>query len=1142
MTSTPWGRRRTPSTLPRLHGLASVEAARKEYGYFFFAGVAGVALVGALILSMLPAALAASTRALLLTIHLVTAGIASLVWRENARNRFELKSALMLVALAAMLLVGGDALILNVGLRSPAMGFCGLVIFCVSALAGARSAVMLVSLGGVEMALLGWAESHGWITGLPAPTPVMLALLVQWMLILCAGCAGAGICGILEQYIRASENREEHVHGLLRIAADWYWEQDDHFRFTAVWSSSDATLQSQRGAQTVRWDLNDMGLSADQLRTHRADLAAHRPFQGLRARRRDEHGHWRTISLSGHPKFDALGTFTGYWGVARDVTREVRNERAVASSETRYRELFARSPSPLLLHRQGIVVDANEAAARLLGFPSASAMTGFNIVGLFQTGEFRDRMIERLAALDRLGVGAGLGVAEFQIRSLDGRPLSVQSTAVRVDTSSGPANLTIIFDITARKAAEGALRRSEALLTHLFATNPDCITLTELTTGRYAMVNPAFSRLTEYSAEEVMGKTSLEIGLWRDVADRERLIRQLERDGTVVDMPTVFVSKSGRLVSMLLSVGRFVMDERDYMVINARDVTETERTRLQHTAILESASIGIAFTRDRCFAQTNPFFERMFGWEPGSLLGLPGQVLWANDAEYREIGRQAGPLLAAGLPFEGERRMKRRDGSEFWCRMMAQAVDRSDPTRGGTIWITEDVTERRRLDEAIAAARDAAEAASQAKGTFLANTSHEIRTPLNGLLGLTRLAMQNDVPAARRQQYLAQILNSAQSLADIMSDILDVSKIESGKFTLEDVPFDVHQALEAVAQSYAPLAEAKGLLLRLAIDADVPVTVHGDPVRVRQILSNFVTNALKFTDAGEVVVHASAQAEGFVKLTVTDTGPGMSLQTQAKLFERFSQGDSSTTRRYGGTGLGLSICRELAQLMGGRVGVDSTEGAGSTFWAELPLLAAAATPIAPSTEAQDVERLRGVRVLLAEDNPVNMMIGVAMLERWGVQVEQVCDGRAAVEAVRRASHDGEPFDAVLMDVQMPVMSGHEAVRALRHAPEAQTLPIIALTAAALVTERDAALDAGMDAFLTKPVDAVKLRSTLVGLVRRPVPTPDARPAPAAANTAMSQDLGSRHAAGAPIGSAVPGSASSPHEDAAPTGPARVPLA
>jgi CheY-like chemotaxis protein len=253
-------------------------------------------------------------------------------------------------------------------------------------------------------------------------------------------------------------------------------------------------------------------------------------------------------------------------------------------------------------------------------------------------------------------------------------------------------------------------------------------------------------------------------------------------------------------------------------------------------------------------------------------------------------------------------------------------------------------------------------------------------------------------------------------------------------------------------------------------------------VRLRQILSNFTTNALKFTSQGSVRISAHAAAEttseGLLRVSVSDTGVGIAADTQARLFSPFTQADTSTTRRYGGTGLGLSICRELATLMGGTVGMDSRMGVGSTFWADLPLPALDAGQPVPDTSWDVSDRLQGAHVLVVEDNPVNMMIVVAMLEQWGVQVGQVTDGSLALAAVEHAVSERLPFDMVLMDVQMPEMSGHEAARQLRQRYDAQALPIVALTAAALVSEREHALQSGMNDFLTKPIDAQQLRSTV----------------------------------------------------------------
>ncbi len=999
------------------------------------------------------------------------------------RPGFPIGSALFGVALAGILLCGAVDWTLGHGLRSPITAFYALAICVVGAIVGLRASLPLAAVALLQSVALRWLDPHGLAAtaGLPNTMPISLALLFQALVIGCSVAAGALIAHVIEHYLRAAAEREQRFHGLLRIAADWYWEQDHLLRFTQISESNPGTggFASVAWHKRTLWQLPGIEIAAPDLAAHHADLESHLPFSGLLVQRLDPQGQARVYSLSGEPKWDTDGAFRGYWGVAREVTREMSSQRALAASEKRYRELFSRSPSPIVLHRHGCVVDANEAAARLFGFTDAAAMEGFDCLVLWPEGEARQRALARLDELESLPLGGALPVLDSQVRAIDGHLLSLQSTAVRVETASGPANLSIFFDITARQTAEGALRRSEAMLSHLFATSPDGIALIEMPSRRFAMLNPAFCRLSGFRADEATGHTPAELGLWDDARSEDELVERLERQRTVVDFATRFVVKSRAVLQVLLAAGRFRMDQRDYLVINARDITANERTRLEHAAILARASIGIAFTRDRRIVQANPFFEAMFGWPMGSLARQPDALIWPADEAGGAIGELAARALAAGTAFEIEREMRRADKSLFWCRLLAQAVDLADPVRSGTIWIAEDVTERRRLDQALAAARDAAEAANLAKTAFLANTNHEIRTPLNGLLGLARLALQPELPEERRRDYLAQILESAQGLADVMSDILDVSKIEAGQIALDDVAFDLRETLEAVHRAHRQAADSKGVDLRLEIDPRVPATVRGDPVRLRQIVSNFVSNALKFTARGAVIVSAGPTARGDIRLAVTDTGPGVDPATQQRLFTPFSQGDSSTTRRFGGVGLGLSICRDLAHLMGGRVGVLSRRGEGSTFWAELPLPAAGPAPPVLRPQVDDAAVLRDKRVLVVEDNPVNMMIVVAMLDQWGMQVTEATDGRMAVDRVHEAARRGTPFDAVLMDLQMPVMGGHEATRQLRrHFPPA-VLPIIALTAAALVSEREEALLAGMDDFLTKPIDAVRLRQTLV---------------------------------------------------------------
>jgi signal transduction histidine kinase/ActR/RegA family two-component response regulator len=465
----------------------------------------------------------------------------------------------------------------------------------------------------------------------------------------------------------------------------------------------------------------------------------------------------------------------------------------------------------------------------------------------------------------------------------------------------------------------------------------------------------------------------------------------------------------------------------------------------------------------------------MLGWDPGSLAGQAGMVVWPSAKDYETVGTLIGPKLAYRETVDFEWTLRKRDGAQLLARIRARAIDDEQPTAGGTIWIIEDITQRRAFELALADARDAAETANRSKSAFLANMSHELRTPLNGVIGLARLALDPDLPPARKDKYLQGVIDSAQTLTRIVSDILDLSKIEAGKLAIEDDDFDLHALIDTIETTYSQLATEKGLEFGVQRSDDVPRFVRGDALRVRQILGNFLSNALKFTSRGRIDLGVERVADG-LRMSVRDTGIGIDMRTQERLFARFTQADASTTRRFGGTGLGLSICRQLARLMKGAVGVESTPGAGSTFWAILPLPAAAA-PM-PDGARADGANLAGMHVLLVEDNEVNMLIAEAMLQAWGVVVEQAGDGRAAIDAVERAFERGKPFDAVLMDVQMPVMSGYEATAMLRQRYDKQRLPIIALTAAALTTEQRQSEALGMNDFVAKPIDELALQAAL----------------------------------------------------------------
>ncbi len=1001
-------------------------------------------------------------------------------WLVMARQRVALVSAVVWAVASTMLAADTVALVGGDGVRSLALAFVPLLMCAAIASVGARRLLLLPVAHGLTLLVLAGPAS---ILGAPK-SDVLMALAMQAALTIAGVVVGLLLRHAIERSMARAAAREQRFAGLLAVAADWYWEMDSQLRFTHASEQVDggSGVSPARRLGKAPWEIDGFGLDATAMDAHRAELEAHRPFAELLLQRPTADGQVHWYSVSGRPRLDERGVFLGYWGVGRDVTAIKQAELAGIATEARYRELFARSPSPLVLHRDTRVLDANAAAQVLFGVADVATLIGRSLLDFYDAEDgSRQLASERAQALNELPVGEATPTHQFVLHALHGRRVVATVTSVKVEAHGGPAILSIYHDDTERLRAEAARARSEALMAHLVATSPDLITLTELATGRYMMVNDAFTRVTGWSRNEVIGRTALDVGVWAGAEDRERFVREVREHDGLRDRTVEMLDREGRTMQLLLSAAHFTLDGQDYLVLNGRDVTSAERERLEREAILENASIGIATTRGRIFHLANPKFEQMFGYASGALLGQPGAVVWPDQASYEALGREIGPALARGEPVDIERVMKRRDGSTFLCRLLARAVDPSHPSKGATIWLAEDVTERHAVRQALARARDDAEAANRAKSAFLANTSHEIRTPLNGLVGLARLARQPGLDATRREHYLQQIDDSAQALSGVIGDILDLSKIEAGKLRLEAIDFDLHALLESIDHGYAALAEARALSLETVVRDGVPRRVRGDPARLRQVLSNFLSNALKFTEQGRVRIEVRPLDAVSLRFEVSDSGPGIEPAIQAQLFTPFMQADASTTRRFGGTGLGLSICRELAALMGGAVGVDSIPGHGSRFWAELPLPASegASPDSAFAAMPQRASPLAGLRVLIAEDNPVNMLIAVALLEQWGVQAVQAGNGAQAVSLVNAQADSGAPFDLVLMDVQMPVMGGYEAARELRRRHAAQALPIIALTAAALASERDEALASGMNDFLTKPIDAQRLHDTLL---------------------------------------------------------------
>jgi PAS domain S-box-containing protein len=465
----------------------------------------------------------------------------------------------------------------------------------------------------------------------------------------------------------------------------------------------------------------------------------------------------------------------------------------------------------------------------------------------------------------------------------------------------------------------------------------------------------------------------------------------------------------------------------------------------------------------------SPEFKKLTGkgrhstYQEATQLRYPG--FHPDDLDHVRASFRAlhSGKAASGHAFEA--RIVREDGEARWVRV----VHHLKVGRGGrwlkAVGLIYDFDDYKKQELALIEAQRAAEAGAEAKAAFLANMSHEIRTPMNGVMGVLQL-LRNETLSDEGRAMLEEALNCGQMLAELLNDVLDFSKIEAGRLELACEPLQPTALADGVARLLRPQAQAKGLELRLEADPALG-WVRADPVRLRQALFNLVGNAVKFTEAGHVTLRCQAAGEGRLRFEVADTGVGIPAAAQPRIFQRFDQGDASTTRRFGGTGLGLAITKRLAEMMGGDVGFTSVEGQGSTFWLEIAAEAAEPAEAAPD-EIQPI--LHGLRILVVEDNATNRMIATKMLEQLGASVETASDGYLGVAAAERGG-----FDLVLMDVQMPGIDGLEAVRRIRalSGPSAAT-PVIALTANVLSHQRQAYLDAGMDGVVGKPISPAAL--------------------------------------------------------------------
>ena len=776
------------------------------------------------------------------------------------------------------------------------------------------------------------------------------------------------------------------------------------------------------------------------------------------------------------------GEVIGYVGTDEDITDRKQAE------EERDR-FFSLSVDMLAIGGlDGYFKRLNRAWERTLGFTTVELLAA-----PARTWVHPDDAEDTLAALQQLRESGELIAFENRFRCKDGSYRWLVWTAAR----AGELLYCVAHDITRRKQIETTLFQ----LASIVESSEDAIIGKDLD-GTVVSWNAGAERTYGYSAEEMKGQSVSRLLPPDQTDDARQILDRLSRGERVEQYETVRMHKDGRRIDVSLRVSP-IRDVAGNVVgasTIARDITERKQAEIRmresqrflqstldalsaHIAILDDAGTIIAVNQAwRSFAEQNNFL--------GASYGLGSNYLQVCEAAAGECAAEA-PAVVRGIRvvMAGERGSFQLEypchapDEQRWFIVRVTRFEGPGPVR--VVVAHEDISDRKRGEEQLAVARDQALEATRLKSDFLATMSHEIRTPMNGVIGMTGLLLDTALNPQQRD-YAETVRSSGEALLAIINDILDFSKIEAGRLELELVDFDPRQMVEEVVDLFAEVAQRKSLELASLVYHDVPASLRGDPGRLRQILTNMISNAVKFTERGEVVVRATRVSENgdssVVRFEVADTGIGIPPEARARLFQPFSQADASTTRRYGGTGLGLAICKQLTEMMGGEIGVESEAGTGSRFWFTARLARAEPAHRAPVRRVE----LQGRRVLVVDDNATNRAILRQQLLGWDMPNDSA---ESAVEALGllRAASDDERYDLAILDMQMPVMDGLDLARAIKSDPALAPLRLVLLTSLGQPPEDVARYrEWGISACLTKPVRQTELHDCLVSVLSAPV--------------------------------------------------------
>ena len=705
----------------------------------------------------------------------------------------------------------------------------------------------------------------------------------------------------------------------------------------------------------------------------------------------------------------------------------------------------------------------------------------------------QDRSFGRSKVLAQTGLRSAIS---FPILTEDDEPLGVVEFFTRKTQAPDEALIKILSlfglqmgQFIARRQVEDALRQNEASFRELFDEAP--VGYHELDArGRIVRVNRTELALLGYNAEEMLGRHAADFVVEKETA-RVAISAKLAGTQQLRPFERTFVRKDGTLLPVLIE-DRLLRDSRGQIVgiratvqdLSARKQAEEalRESEERYRKLFDNAPLGIyKTTPDGRVLMANPTLVEMLGYSSFDELA-------AHDLEQKDFAASyKRSLFKELLEREGEvtgleAKWTTRDNQEIFIRENARAV-RGE--HGKTLYYEgtiEDITERKKIEKEMETARDAALESAGLKSEFMATMGRELRTPMNGIIGMTDMLLDTDLDPEQRE-CARTVKSSADALMTLINDMVDFSKLESGKLQFESKDFDLRQAVEEVVELLAVRARGKRIELVTFVHHDLPLLVRGDVARLQQVLTHIVGNAVKFTGAGEVVIRVFKESDTehqmVARFLVSDTGIGIPQDVQRRLFQPFVQADSSSSRRYGGTGLGLAISKKLVELMGGNIGVESAPEKGSRFWFTTTLQKQLGKEVPISKAA---ENLAGVRVLIVDDNASNRQVVSQQVSSWGMRAESASNGVDALALLHKGAAAGLPYEFVLLDLHMPEMNGFLLAHTIKSQPEISSSRLVLM--ASLRRQEDKVLleDAGIEVCITKPVKQSQLYECLLGMV------------------------------------------------------------